>query len=96
MDGPRQRASLLAMAAGENKGDRGQTRGVMLQGLAEGGGQFLGAIVVQQEKQLRGKTGGGFSVFEGGLEEGLAFWDANCQTPEAVAPRALRFLSSNA
>ncbi|HEV2416527.1 MAG TPA: hypothetical protein VGX94_01855 [Terriglobia bacterium] len=47
----------------------------MVEGLVESGGQFRGAIVIEQAKELSGEPGGGFAALESDLKEGLAFRD---------------------
>src|SRR5271157_319149 len=80
------------MAAGQNKGDRGETRGLLLEGLAESGAEFRGAVVIEQAKELRGEAGGGFAALEGGLEESLAFRDPSGQTAGRGRAQGLAFL----
>ena len=80
------------MAAGEDEGQRGEARGVVVQGLAEGGSEFGGALVIKQAKELSGEAGGGFTVLEGGLKEGLAFRDQGGETASRGGSQGLAFL----
>ena len=80
------------MAAGEDKGHRGKARGVPVQGLAQGGSQFPGAIVIEQVKELQGEPGGRFSALAGGLKEGAAFRDPRDQTTGGCRAQSLAFL----
>ena len=92
VDGQRGAASLLAMTTGQNKGHGSKARGLLFEGLAEGGGEFLSPIVIEQAKELNGEPGGGFAVLKGGLKEGLAFRDHNRQTTGGGRAQGLAFL----
>jgi hypothetical protein len=48
---------------------------VLLEGFVKSGGEFTGAIVIEQAEELNGKVSGRFATLEGGLQEGLAFRD---------------------
>jgi hypothetical protein len=80
------------MSGGKDKGDGGKARGVVIEGFAERGGEFCGAIVVEQAEQLRGETGGGFALLKGRLQERLAIRDANRQTASGSGAEGLAFL----
>src|SRR5215831_2566488 len=60
------------MTTGQDKGHGRKARGLLLEGLAEGGGEFGSPIVIEQAKELNGEPGGGFAVLKGRMKEGLA------------------------
>jgi hypothetical protein len=63
------------MATRQDKSHRREARDELLEGHAEGGGEFLSALVIEQVEELCGEPGGGFAALEGGLKEGLALGD---------------------
>src|SRR5207244_1857233 len=73
VDGYQAPAVPLAVTTGEDEGDRGEARGLMVEGLAQGEGEFGGAIVIEQAEELSGEARDGFTSLESSFEEGLAF-----------------------
>ena len=80
------------MATGQNKGHGGKARGVVVKSLAERRRELGRPIVIEQAKQLSREPGGGFTVLEGGLKEGLAFRDQRGQTTGGGGAQRLAFL----
>jgi len=91
VDGQGGAASRLAVAAGENKGDGRKTRGLLLESLAESGGEFGGAVVIEETKELGGETRDRFPALEGGLEEGLAGGNQDGQAAGGSRAQGLAF-----
>src|SRR5207244_10369107 len=77
---------------GQNKGHGGKARGVVVKSLAERRRELGRPIVIEQAKQLSREPGGGFTVLEGGLKEGLAFRDQRGQTTGGGGAQRLAFL----
>lgn len=80
------------MAAGQDDGDRGEARGIAIESFAQGGGQFLGAVVVQQPKESSGKGSGRFAALEGGLKKVLAFRDESGKARRTSRSQSPAFL----
>src|SRR5215472_4255800 len=79
------------MTTGQDKGHGRKARGLLLEGLAEGGGEFGSPIVIEQAKELNGEPGGGFAVLKGRMKEGLAFRDRSGQTTGGSRAQGLAF-----
>jgi hypothetical protein len=92
VDGQRGTLSPLAMTTGQDKGYGRKARGMAPQGLAKGGSEFLRPIIIEQAKELNGKSGGGFAVFEGGLQKGLAFRDQSGEAAGRSRAQGFAFL----
>ncbi len=80
------------MATGEEEGHGGRAWGAAVERLAQGGRQLGGAIVIEQTEELAGEDGQRFALLEGGVEEGLAFWDGDGQAPTGRRAQRLALL----
>src|SRR5438105_207972 len=91
VDGQGSLASRLAVATGQDKGHRRKPRSVLLQGLVESRGEFVGTVIIEQVEQLGGEASGGFPVLESRLQEGLALRDQRGQTTGGRRAQGLAF-----
>ena len=80
------------MATGQDKGYGRKAWGMALQGLVEGGSEFLCPIIIEQVKELGGKSGGGFAALEGSLKERLTLRNQSGQTTGSGRAQGLAFL----
>ena len=92
VDGERDTSLELAMAASEDKGHRAEARGMTVDGLAQGQGEFLGAIVIEETEKLREQAGSRFPTLECLLEEGVAFRDQDDVSSAGGVTQGLAFL----
>ena len=80
------------MAAGEDKGQGGEARGVVVEGLAESRRELDSPLGIEPAEELSGETGGGFTAREGGPKEGWAFWHQGGEAASRGGAQGLAFL----
>ena len=80
------------MAAGQDKGHGAVSRRVLVASFAQGQGEFLSAVVIEEAEELGRKMGGGFTALESFQEECLALRNQRRQASAGRTTQSLAFL----